>query len=285
MRGLESRDRSFALLALLMTVPVVSSVWASEAKSPAGFDLSAYASVLKTYVNDQGQVDYKGLKANRESLDAYLSSVTRLAPSLYARWSDQGKIAFWINAYNALTLKAIIDNYPIQSSFLASLRFPKNSIRQISGVWDKQEHTVMRQQRTLDDIEHRVLRAEFGEPRIHMALVCASVGCPVLRQEPYSGERLDAQLEDQTRRFLKDPGKFRVNRGAGQVSISPIFDWFGKDFVKSYGAEEGFSGHDEVERATLNFISRHLDEDEGKYLASGRYDLEYLDYDWSLNEQ
>jgi len=155
------------------------------------FNYSDYANTLKTYVDNQGMVNYKGLKANREKLDSFVSSVAKLNREVYGKWSVQEKIAFWINLYNGFTLKVIIDNYPIKSSFLKSRIYPKNSIRQISGVWDKLNFTVMGQNMTLDGIEHETLRKNFNEPRVHMALVCAAIGCPLLRNEPYIGGKLD----------------------------------------------------------------------------------------------
>lgn len=250
-----------------------------------GFEYDDYDAVLETYVNDQGMVNYEELKTDRERLDAFAATIATLDPKVYDQWTENQKIAFWINAYNVLTLQTIINHYPIQPSFLASLRFPKNSIRQIPGVWDELQFAVMGRKMTLDEIEHETLRKNFNEPRIHMALVCAAMGCPPLRNEPFTGQGLDAQLDDQTRRFLENPQKFRIDPVNSRVYLSPIFKWFGKDFIKTYGTDEKFAGRNEAERAVLNFISGHIDEDVAKYLATGEYDLEYLDYDWSLNER
>lgn len=249
------------------------------------FGYGDYAIVLRTYVNDRGMVNYKGLKADGKSLNAFTAAMENLDPQAYDKWTEKEKIAFWINAYNALTLKVIITHYPIQPSFLASLRFPKNSIQQIPGVWDKLRFGVMGRKMTLDEIEHETLRKEFNEPRIHMALVCAAMGCPSLRNEPYTGDQLEAQLDDQTYRLLQNPLKFRIDQGGGRVYLPSIFKWFGKDFVKTYGTDRKFAGHDEAEGAVLNFVSQHLEGEERRYLATGGYDIEYLDYDWSLNEQ
>ena len=249
------------------------------------FSYGDYADTLKTCVNDKGMVNYALLKSHGEKLDAFLDSLAGLNREAYDGWTEPAKVAFWINAYNACTLKVIIAHYPIQSSFLASLRFPKNSIRQISGVWDKLEFSVMGRPMTLDGIEHGVLRKEFHEPRIHMALVCAAMGCPPLRNEPYTGDRLGAQLDDQARRFLANPAKFRIGARAGTVYLSPIFKWFGEDFTAKYGVEQGYGDHSAVERAVLHFISGHLDKEDAERLSSGDYSTAYLDYDWSLNEQ
>ena len=251
----------------------------------SSFSYHEYGTILAEFVDKKGLVDYRGLKQNRSTLDNFSLSLERVGPESYAGWKGEEQIALWINAYNALTLKAIVDHYPIESSFLASLRFPENSIRQIAGVWDKLLFSVMSEKVTLDQIEHRILRPRFKEPRIHVALVCAARGCPPLRDEPFIGSRLDAQLDDQSRRFLADPKKFLIDRDRGRVFLSPILDWYGKDFLPQYATEKGFSGHDRVKRATLNFVAGYVDPDDRAYLETGDYKVEYLDYDWSLNER
>lgn len=138
---------------------------------------------------------------------------------------------------------------------------------------------------TLDGIEHQTLRKEFNEPRIHMALVLAAMGGPPLRAEPYGGATLDRQLDDQVKRFLGNSPKFRIGRMNNRIYLSLIFDWFGEDFVRAYGTVTKFQGRNGKERAVLNFISRYLSDEDRRYLETARYDIKYLDYDWSLNEQ
>jgi hypothetical protein len=251
----------------------------------AGFSYDSYAKTLSAHVDGRGIVNYTGLKAHRKGLDAFVSSLAALDPEAFGKWSDKEKIAFWINAYNALTLRVIIDNYPIKASFFSALRFPQNSIRQIKGVWDEVQFPVMGRNMTLDNIEHDTLRSQFDEPRIHVALVCAALGCPPLRNEPYISAKLESQLDDQARRFFKDPEKFRWDREEGRVYLSSIFKWFGGDFVKAYGSGKGFPGKGETERAVLNFSSNYVDQDVKSYLEKGGYSISYLPYDWSLNEK
>ncbi len=244
-----------------------------------------YAAVLATHVNQPGLVNYRGLKANPQRLHAFLAALADLSPETYKNGGEPEKIALWLNAYNALTLKAIIDHFPIRASLFKSLVYPRNSIRQIPGVWDGLRFPVMGKQMTLDEIEHGVLRKEFNEPRIHLALVCAALGCPPLRTEPYEGAKLDRQLDDQARVFLANPKKFRIDRGQGTVYLSPIFKWFGGDFVKTFGTDQAFKAFSPEERAVLNFITPHLAAADRDYLLQGKYAISYLDYDWSLNEQ
>lgn len=244
-----------------------------------------YDATLRAHVDENGMVDYTALQADDARLNAFFQAVAQLDRAVYDGWPSEKQIAFWINVYNGLTLKAIIDHYPIQASRLKSLVYPKNSIRQIPGVWDKLQWQVMGSPVTLDEIEHGMLRENFDEPRIHAALVCAAMGCPPLRNEAYTAERLDEQLNDQMRRFLSHPQKFRIDRGDNTVYLSKIFEWFGGDFVKRYAPSDAFSEHSEVERAVLNAVSQHVPENDRDYLLDGRYAIEYTDYDWTLNEQ
>lgn len=251
----------------------------------ADFDYATYATLLKSFVNNNGLINYRQLKVKRHLLGKFIRSMNQLKPSVYKNFSDKAKIAFWLNAYNSLTLKAIIDHYPIKSSWTKSLIYPKNSIRQIPGVWDKLKFYVMGKPMSLSDIEHKVLRKKFHEPRIHMAMVCAAIGCPPLRNEPYIAEKLDSQLDDQAKKFLSNPSKFRIDRQRSRVYISPIFKWFAEDFVLKYGTGRHFKGHDAPQRAVLNFISKYVNKRNRNYLLNARYTLKYLKYDWSLNEQ
>lgn len=244
--------------------PVVAAVPFSDA---------AYAHILDRYVNSNGLVDYQGLQANAESLKAFNESLGTVAPKTYASWSDAEKIAFLINAYNAFTLESIIDQNPL-----------KDSIRDIPGVWKIRRFNIAGQSKTLDDIEHQMLRQQFNEPRIHAALNCTAISCPPLRIEPYTAEELDQQLEDQVKRWLSTPQGLQIDRSQNRVAISAIFDWFGDDWIPQYGVETGFTGN-EKQRATLNFISQYVSPSDREYLRQGNYQLSYLEYDWTLNRQ
>ena len=146
------------------------------------------------------------------------------------------------------------------AGLFSGLVYPKNSIRQISGVWDRLKFTVVGEKMTLEHIEHKILRVRFNEPRIHMALVCAAMGCPPPRNEPYVGDRLDQQLDDQTHRFLGNRDNFRIDRKENVVHLSSIFKWFAEDFVETYAPARNLGRHDEEVSAVLNFIARYLDD-------------------------
>ena len=232
-----------------------------------------YAEVLQTYVNDDGLVDYNGLQANREQLDRFNQSLGNISPETYAAWNEAEQIAFLTNAYNAFTLQSIIDQNPI-----------KDSIRDISGVWNRRKFALAGKEVTLDNIEHDILRKDFNEPRIHVALVCAAMSCPPLRNEPYLPEQLDAQLDDQTAEFATSPHGFNLDRQNKRVYLSSIFKWYGQDFEQTYGIEDKFNGNDK-QRAVLNYFSPTLNPQEREFLEQEGYRVKYLDYDWSLNKQ
>ncbi|MBZ0257764.1 DUF547 domain-containing protein [bacterium] len=280
---LRSRKLKFCLvfcLALLLRV-AVHAIETSEAY----FDYTDYAAALSTYVSDDGLVNYKKLKASPEKLDSFLDAVGALDKNTYLTWPDEEKIAFLINAYNAYTLKVVINHYPIQSSFLSRLRFPSSSIRHIDGVWDKLKWNVMGSKIPLDSIEHGILRKQFNEPRIHFAVNCASMGCSVLLNGPYLGARLDKQLDAQAKRFVESERNFRFDPKTGSVQLSMIMKWYAKDFVQFAEQSDAFDYLNDKQRGVLNFLSPYLSQETQVQLKRKKISISFIDYDWSLNEQ
>jgi hypothetical protein len=251
---------------------------------PALDDYRDWRHVLQTYVNDDGLVDYRGLKNNRERLDRFVQALDELDSGTYRAWSTERKVAFWINAYNALTLRIIIDHYPIEGGLFAGVVHPANSIRQIDGAFDGITHRVMGREMTLDEIEHQTLRRDFTEPRIHLALVCAALSCPELRQEPYRGDQLERQFDDQARTFVGDPDNVRIDHEEKVVHLSAIFDWFGGDFKQGYTPASGFDAYTDKHAAVLNYLSGFLGVRTRERLAEGDYKVAFIDYDWTLND-
>lgn len=249
------------------------------------FSYVPYANALQAFVTPDGLVRYKALKEKRAGLDAFIKTIEQLHPSVYEEWSENEKVAFWLNAYNAHVLRIILNHYPIKSSILKSVVFPKNSIQQISGVFSGLKFTVMGKTTTLDDIEHNTLRKKFSEPRIHLALVCAALSCPPLRNEPFTAEKLNAQLDDQTKNFLGNAKKFKIDRASGLVYLSSIFKWFGEDFLKTFKPKSGYGKHSAKEKSVLHFISVFMNKNDREFLEKGNYEIQYLKYDWTLNEE
>lgn len=194
-----------------------------------GFDLThaRFGRVLAAVVKNSA-VDYAKLKADPVELDAYLKEIAAVPPAEFARWPEADRLALLLNLYNAQTLRLIIDHYPLKSiRDIGTL--PGAAWR---GLIVRQGGQVM----TLGHLENKVIRAEYREPRIHFALVCAAVGCPPLRAEPYTGARLGIQLDDQARMFLATPSKNRFDPATGVLHLSRIFKWYEEDFEKPAGS-------------------------------------------------
>lgn len=249
------------------------SIEAAQAVAGKPFSYDDYVTTLSTYVNANGMVNYEQLQQNRQALDRFNAFLAAVTPEVYEGWSKDEQLAYWINAYNSLTLQAIIDQDPL-----------KKSIRDIPGVWNLRQFEIAQGKKTLDNIEHDTIRKKFSEPRIHAALVCAAMSCPPLRTEPYRADQLNAQLDDQSQKFIESPNGLKIDRQANKVYISKIFDWFGDDWKQAYGIEGKFAGS-EKERAVLNFISGYVSPEDKTYLEQGNYQVGYLDYDWALNKQ
>jgi hypothetical protein len=272
----------FATLALLVfsaldTVPV-------RAKEPAPEKLrlhQTWDTVMKTH-NHGGRVDYAALKANPDGLNSYIEALGSISEAAEMSWPKAQRIAFWINAYNAFTIKAVVENYPIRRSLgFAGLRFPASSIRQIPGVWDKQKWSTAGRTVTLSEMEHEILRKELREPRIHFAIVCASVGCPPLRAEAYEGDRLESQLEDNARQFVLSH-RVKIDTTADKIGINPIIKWFSRDFERF--DDGSWDRYPKNMRGPMAFISRYLPNRKALLLRRRAFDIEWLPYDWSLND-
>lgn len=240
-----------------------------------------YAMVLAKVVTDDGFVDYALLEQEKASLDEYLAIVAAMDPKKVAAWPEADRIAFFMNAYNAYTLKAIIERYPIEDQPRGSWFHPRNSIRQIPGVWDTLTWKVMGREMTLDDIEHGTLRKEYNEPRIHAALVCAAMSCPPLRNEPYRGKDLDAQLGDQMKRWLAS-SKNIIDPAKKRVEVSKIFDWYGKDFKDTSGLIPNVA---EEYRGFIAAMVPYVSKEQAAFLKAGGYRVRFMSYDWTLNNQ
>ena len=239
-------------------------------------DHAQFGTVLERHVKD-GRVDYDGLKRDRAPLDQYVQTLGAVSAAELAAFSREQQLAYWVNAYNAFVLTTVIDDYPISRGSLAGLAFPPNSIWQISAAFKGSRFKAGGRRLSLDDLEHKIVRPTFNEPRVHMALVCAAVGCPVLRSDPYRAMVLDEQLDTQSRRYLADSAHgARLDAPKRVLYVSAIFKWFGGDFAAL--------GKGDTRRGILEFVARHSEPDRGLALREGEWKLRYLDYDWRLNE-
>ncbi len=228
------------------------------------------------------RVDYATLAGNRNKLDAIVETFGQVTELEFERWSREQQIAYLINAYNAFTLQAIIDHYPIDGGWFSFVRWaPRNSIKQINGVWTKRRWSTAGAEITLDELEHETLRARYAEPRIHFAINCAAVSCPPLRQEPYVAERLDRQLIVAARDFLASPDGLQVE--GNTILASRVFDWFGDDFIEEYSHLVDGPGSDR-DRAVLGIVAKYGPVEASEVAQSGNARLRFLSYDWGLND-
>ena len=266
----------------MAAILVVFSLFVSELVAADSFDqrYRAYAELLRAHVVDT-RVDYARLKSNRTALDAVASEFGRVTEAQLESWSTNEQIAFWINAYNVFTLQAIVNHYPIVWRWRNVLTLtPRNSIKQIAGVWSDLRWDVAGTQRTLDQIEHETLRPLYQEPRIHVAINCASISCPPLRVEPYVGEHLDRQLILAARDYLASDLGLEVD--GATLRLSSIFDWYGDDFIEDYA--HLVDGGSKKERAVLGLVATYGPTDAAKHAQSGSGRVGYLRYDWALND-
>jgi len=266
----------FKIKLAIMTILLLLSQSLAMANKTFDPNHTTYNQVLKDFVKD-GLVNYAGLKQTPHQLKQYLNDLSQVKKDIFKKWDKDQQLAFLINLYNSATLKLIIDHYPIKSI--------KDIGWFLKGPWDQKFVKLFGQTITLSTLEHEIIRKDYNEPRIHMALVCAAMGCPSLRNEPYVGEKLDAQLNDDTRKFLNSKKGLQIDRNKKIVYLTSIFKWFGEDFVNKYAPKSGFEGFNRTEQAVLNFVSRYVSQEDQKYLQTGNYSIKYLDYDWSLNER
>ena len=230
------------------------------------FDFSSWDGLLKKYVDSKTingvtlhAVDYKKLGKD----PAYAKLVKDLEKvSLSTLKTKEEKLAFWINVYNIMAAKMVLDNYPVTSIKDAGSLF--------TSVWKKPVGVVAGKERTLNEIEHEILR-KMGEPRIHVAIVCASVSCPDLRKEAYTADKLDSQLDDQMTTFLANPKKgLTVDKKKGYLYLSSIFKWFEEDFESKGGVRA--------------YIAPYAPAPLQTSVQNDNLTVYYLDYDWGLNE-
>ncbi len=259
---------------LLLLAALISSAGIAVAQS---FDqaYADYGGVLKAAVTD-GRVNYKGLKAAPNTLYRYLDSAAGVSEAQFNTWAESQRLVFLTNLYNASTLRLILDHYPVESI--------KDIGNIFKGPWDQPVVRLFGKAITLNNLEHDIIRKQYDEPRIHLALVCAAKGCPVLRSDAYTPEKLNDQLDEQSRQYLSSPAGLRIDRQAGIVYFSSIFKWYGDDFLGKYSPADGFAGIKKTEQAVANFCAGYLSPTDGEYLAAGGYSVKYLKYDWSLNE-
>jgi hypothetical protein len=247
----------------------------------AAFDQqhAAWTAILKQHVVliDGGKASalrYGTIARERGALQSYLATLASVPESEFGSWSRNAQLAFLINAYNAHMIALVLTRYPDMRSVWDFGKLLDNPFR-------KRFFRLLGREMSLDRIEHETIRAKgrYDDPRIHMAVNCASVGCPMLREEAYVGERLDAQLDEQVARFLSDRSRNRYNAADGVLEVSELFKWYREDF------ERGYRGIVSREQFLAAYAAQLADSPGGQQaIRERRAALRYLDYDWRLND-
>ncbi len=215
------------------------------------------------------EVDYSGFKRDEKDLTDFLDELSTVSRQEFDAWSKYQQLAFLLNAYNAFTVKLVLEHYPVKS------------IKDVGSIfqspWSQAFIPLLGQTISLDYLEHSLIRRPgvYNDPRIHFAVNCASIGCPALRNEAFNANQLDTQLADGQRRFLSDRTRNRFNPKTGRLELSKIFDWYGQDFAGKWGSLEKF----------LSLNDQLLtDEPSVRERIEQGIQLDFLEYDWSLNQ-
>lgn len=258
---------SLSVTGLLLS-PVPEAIAFDHQHSQWTILLNQYVHWINPY---ETRVDYAGFQGDNAALDAYLQVLSAVEPAAFEAWSEAQQLAFLINAYNAFTVKLILSEYP-----------DLDSIKDIGGLfrnpWKIEFFSLLGEERHLDWIEHEKIRVDYPEPRIHVAVNCAAIGCPALIDEAYTAESLDSILERNMERFLADTSRNRVSPEADELELSKIFDWFEEDF------QQGWRGwHSVADMAAQYAASLTNDPSVQQRIREQTLEIRYLDYDWSLN--
>ena len=214
-----------------------------------GFNHDVWNTLLQKHVSDQGNVNYKGFKADKTKFNSYLKLLSETPPQ--DAWSKDETLAYWMNVYNAFTVKLILDNYPTKS------------IKDIDGPWNQRFIKIGAKWYTLNDVEHKIIR-KMDEPRIHFALVCAAVSCPRLYNKAFTAKDLESDFVLLTKEFLNDPSKNELSEN--EIKLSKIFKWYGGDFKTK-------------DTSLIDFLNKYSD-----VTISDKAKKSYKDYNWTLNE-
>jgi hypothetical protein len=267
--------------ALLLAAAPFAAAFAQFDHSHAAWNALLQKHVVVTDGGKASRVRYAAFAQDRAQLKAYLDSLARVGEAEFDGWSRAQRMSFLINAYNAFTAEKILVRHP-----------------DIKSIWDfgkvfgnpfKDEFfTLLGRKTSLDGIEHGMLRKKgaYDEPRVHFAVNCASIGCPMLREEAYVAARLDAQLEEQAVRFLSDRSRNRFNASTGALEVSRIFDWFKEDWTSGY---RGLDGRQAPITSREQYFARYANlladsAAQRALVETGKAPLAFLDYDWALND-
>jgi Protein of unknown function, DUF547 len=273
--------RPFAM-AVILVLCALDAATRAVAQAPESFGMHApLDQLLELYVRD-GLVYYNAVKSDRRRLDSYVAALNGPRARAIERAPNDEQIAFWLNAYDALVLKTVVDNYPIRGR---ASNYPPNSVRQIPGVFDKVTHTVAGRTLTLDQLETNVL-AGFRDPRLYLAIGRGAIGGGRLRSEAYDGAILGQQLASVATEFATGGHLLDIDEAAGAVTVTPVVSWRQADFIAAYAstAAPRFAERSPVEKALLAFIHPNMLPHEREFLERNQFRVQFAQFDWRLND-
>ncbi len=232
-----------------MSALSISANQAEISEHTAKVNHTEWDALLQKYVNNTGNVNYAALKSDQANLNNYLKIISQNTPQ--SNWTKSEKLAYWINAYNAFTIKLIVDNYPVKS------------IKDLKGgnPWDEKWIKIREKTYSLNNIENDIIRPTFKEPRIHFAVNCAAASCPPLLNKAWTAQNLEANLANQTRQFINNTKYNQLSSSA--IKVSKIFDWYGGDFGN-----------------LISYLNKYTETP-----IKSNAKVSFAEYDWSLNEQ
>ena len=272
-------NKLFILIALL-AAPFANAL-AQFDHSHKAWDALLKKNIVVVQGGKTSQARYAGFKQEEAALKTYTESVSKVTEAEFKAFSKTQQMAFLINAYNALTVQLILTKYP-------DLKSIKDLGGAFSSPWKQKFFKLMGNDSTLDQIEHEMLRKKgvYDEPRVHYAVNCASIGCPALREEAFTADKLDAQLEEQARRCLSDRSRNRYNAQNESLEVSKIFDWFKEDWQSGY---KGIGKDQSAVTSREQFFGKYAallsdQPDQQKLISAGKVSIRFLDYDWNLND-
>lgn len=249
-------------LFLLLSIPLVSLGAQAFDHTHKSWDKLLSSSVIM--FPTKSEVDYDKFVKNKKELKAYTESISKVSKSDFKSWSQDQQLAFLINTYNAFTIELIVDNYPVKSI--------KDSKISWLSPFNKEFFKLFGKKRSLSEVEHKMIRKDYQEPRIHFAIVCASIGCPALQNKAFTADNLESLLAGGEKLFLNDKSRNNYDLKKSSISVSKIFDWFEEDFEKK----------DKSVKEYLARIWAVPADKKAKFLKSN---LKYLPYDWNLNKK
>lgn len=266
--------RHYGLAAFVLSLAFVAIAGVSTARAE-GFDHTVWDRVLGRFVTEAGRVDYGAIKKDSAELDRYVARLAERSPLSHPQDfpSRNSQLAYWINAYNALVIKGVVENWPVKS--VTSIGVLPHSF-----FWQK-KFLVGGKKLTLNDIEKDILLKQLSEPRVHFALVCASNSCPPLRRAAYTPENVERLLEEGACAFINDPRNVRIDQQGNRIMLSRILDWYRKDFETYVRARNSQSSGDPV----LEFLKLYTNETTRRGLDSLKDPrMDYFHYDWGIND-